>query len=646
MTEIRLTEMEVSNFKGIKRFVLTAGGQNVTVDGDNATGKTTLIDAYLWLLRGKDSRDNAAFEIKALDAAGSAPNDGGTEHRVEAQFTVDGVGLTLRRAYREKWTKQRGSATEEFSHHTTEYHVDGVPVQKQQYDATVAEHFGTDVALLTDPFHFSQRLPWKDRRVLLGEVCGTVSDGQVIEAHAELAELPSILAGRTVEDAMVVLAAAQRSMNKEIDRMPVRIEEAEEAMVDAPDEAAAAQAAEEVVVGEAEVARLGEEVATIEAGGAVATASAALAECKQAVTSARTDAARDHQAQRSLLACARDEAGDAAYQARTAYTKAEAAVTGDEATLATLTALEDKLNAAEEAEMGSPDWDDALAWCAACDRQLEPAKVEAARAAFNAAKADRLRKLQERRDENAAARTVLEQARDGHAEKLQEAEHARDVAAKAQATAADAVVAHGPDPEPIIDDLLAAQEAAAAKHRTLREDATTAAIDARAARDRVQMVLAEARRVVAASQAARSQGERVEKLRGDQRRLSAQYEEGARQLYLCETFVRHKASTLEERVNDHFAVARFKLFKEHQSGGLTEVCETLCDGVPYNTNLNHGAQVNVGIDIVTTLQAHYGRRLPVWVDQCESITSLLPTEAQVVRLVVSAADQALRAEEG
>ncbi|KKL87358.1 hypothetical protein LCGC14_1935460, partial [marine sediment metagenome] len=67
MSEIRLTEMVVSNFKGIKRFVLSAGDQDATVYGDNATGKTTLIDAYLWLLRGKDSRDNAAFEIKALE---------------------------------------------------------------------------------------------------------------------------------------------------------------------------------------------------------------------------------------------------------------------------------------------------------------------------------------------------------------------------------------------------------------------------------------------------------------------------------------------------------------------------------------------------------------------------------------------------
>ena len=547
------------------------------------------------------------------------------------------------RAYREKWTKQRGSATEEFSHHTTEYEVDGVPVQKKQYDATVAEHFGINVALLTDPFHFSQRLPWKDRRRLLGEVCGTVSDGQVIEAHAELAELPSILAGRTVEDAMEVLVAAQRSMNKEIDRMPVRIEEAEEAMVDAPDAAAAAQAAEEVVAGEAEVARLGEEVATIEAGGAVATASAALAECKQAVVTARTDATRDHQAQRSLLACARDEAGEAAYTCRAAYRDADQAVDAVAAQLGVCACVATEIDKEEEVKLASPDWDETLGTCTACGQQLEAAKVEEARAAFNAAKAETLRLLQEARDANATRQAGLVHARDAAAEKLLEAEHARDAAEEVHDKAGEAVIAHGPNPEPNIDDLLAARDAAAARARTLRDDATTAAMDTRAARERVQMVLSEANRVVAAGQAARHQAERVEKLRGDQRRLSAEYEEGARQLYLCETFVRRKASTLEQRVNDHFAVARFKLFKEHQSGGLTEVCETLCDGVPYNTNLNHGAQVNVGIDIVTTLQNHFGRRLPMWVDQCESITSLLPTEAQVVRLVVSAADQALRA---
>ena len=338
--------------------------------------------------------------------------------------------------------------------------------------------------------------------------------------------------------------------------------------------------------------------------------------------------------------------GGAAGRARTAHLEAKAALARARAGLSDHAFKEGVVDQAEEAEMDNPDWDEALGKCTACGHDLEPTKVEAARAAFNAAKAETLRKLQGRRDENAITRAALEHLRDGYAEKVLATKDDSDVAAKAHATAGDAVDAHGPDPEPDIADLHTTQEEAAEQLRALREDATTAAKDLRAARDRVQLLLAESRRVVAAGQAARQQIARVEELRTNQRRMAAEYEEGARQVYLCEQFVRYKVSMLEERINERFQVARFKLFKEHQSGGLTEVCETLCKGVPYNTNLNHGAQVNVGIDIVTTLQAHFGRRLPMWVDQCESITSLLPTEAQVVRLVVSADDQALRAEEG
>jgi hypothetical protein len=68
------------------------------------------------------------------------------------------------------------------------------------------------------------------------------------------------------------------------------------------------------------------------------------------------------------------------------------------------------------------------------------------------------------------------------------------------------------------------------------------------------------------------------------------------------------------------------------------------NGVPFETSLNNGSRINVGLDIINTISTQTGLSLPVFVDNAESVTELLPIESQVVRLVVSGQDKQLRVE--
>ncbi len=60
--------------------------------------------------------------------------------------------------------------------------------------------------------------------------------------------------------------------------------------------------------------------------------------------------------------------------------------------------------------------------------------------------------------------------------------------------------------------------------------------------------------------------------------------------------------------------------------------------------MNNGRQINVGIDIINTLSKHYSFTAPIFADNAESVTEIIPTPAQLIRLVVSKPDKKLRIE--
>ena len=72
MKEVKLVKMNLKNFKGIRDFTLEPNiSSNTYVYGDNGVGKTTLRNAYLWCLTGRDSENRVDHEIRPLDKEGN-----------------------------------------------------------------------------------------------------------------------------------------------------------------------------------------------------------------------------------------------------------------------------------------------------------------------------------------------------------------------------------------------------------------------------------------------------------------------------------------------------------------------------------------------------------------------------------------------
>ena len=652
MKRIELQDLRFRNFKGARDFTLNAGSEDTDVFGDNATGKTTLNDGWHWLLFDKDSQNKSKFSIKTIDKDGNELHQ--LEHEVEGVLIVNGRRRTLRKVHKETWTKKRGSATSDFTGHTTDYHVDGVPVKKGEYEAEVAAIIDEDTfKLLTNPNYFNEHLDKKKRRDVLLTVCGDTSDAEVIASNQALAALPDILGDRTIENHQKWLASRKSELNKEISTIPVRIDEVYRSMPDTDGlneqqlTARLEEAKEAVSSKESELTR-------IQNGSEVTVKENRLreieGELQQIKNDVQADSLRTVADKRREAADKRRKAEEADYEVRYAERRLQAMdheIADYSANYQRMLGLWKTVDA-EKFLLEHHDES-----CAACGQSLPVEQVQAAHdkaeANFNRSRserledykakgvtskneAERLRSERERLDRDLQGlinvRTGLRQAADSSEAELQ--------------TLQSAVQDVNDDPSYIAKQ----EEARVVREeiQRLRSEVQQAVEQARTELVGLREAAAAVDRDIAKLDTVKAANKRIDELKQQEKTLAAEYERLEHEDYLAAEFIKTKVAMLESKINSKFKLARFRLFEVQINGGIKEDCETLYEGVPYSSGLNNAGRINVGLDIINTLSEHYGVTAPIFIDNAEAVTRLIDTHGQKIRLVVSGQDKKLRVE--
>ena len=632
---MKILRLTLKNFKGVKSFTLDAQGENMTIRGNNATGKTTLFDSFLWLLFDKDSQNKSKFEIKTLDAAGSALH--GLDHEVEAVLEVGGKEVTLRKSYKEKWTQKRGSAEKVFEGHTTDYYINEVPVPKKEYVSQIAEIADEDVfKLLTNPKHFNEQLKWEKRREILLSVCGDVSDAEVIASDNALAELPEILGDCSLEKYKEMIKAKCKKINEELKALPVRIDEVYRGLPDITG-IDAEKTLEKIEILKSSVRKKNQEIDRIESGGEVAEKVKQLRVLEgelQEIRNKHSEAIQEkiRAKSRELNEYSTDtESTIARLKKEEAYTDAKVMRLEDK-----MKDLRAKWIAEDEKEFTFEQSDT----CPTCGQNLPGEQLEEARQkaleAFNLAKAEKLQAIscagKELKKEKEKLTSEIEEIGKQVGKLLEQQVKEEKVVAKLQEEIQALQLQAGNLPpacvkkQKQIDSLK--EVIAGLKDGSSDEKAKLyeqiAAIE-ESIRDAEKLL---------ADIANHKQGQkRIEELKEQEEKLAAEYGKLEQHLFLTEEFTRAKVALLEERINGRFRVVKFKMFNTLINGGLEDCCETIVNGVPYSSGLNYGHQIIGGLDIINTLSEHYNFFPPIFVDNSEAVTDLPETKAQVIRLV-------------
>lgn len=648
--QIVLEKLALRHFKGVKEFEVRLDGQNVRIYGDNATGKTTVVDAFLWLLFDKDSQNKKDFSIKTL-VDGKELH--GLEHEVEAIFNIDGKDLKLRKVYAEKWTKKRGSATAEFTGHTVDYFIDDVPSKKKEFTDTIASIIDEEVfKLLTNPSYFNEKIHWKDRRKTLLEIAGDITDEDVIASNKELTLLTNILNGRTIDNHRKVIAARRTEINNELEKIPVRIDEITRSL---PDVNGLDKAALEVKINSTN-SQIDEKmtvISNIRNGNAVAEKQRQVQEIDMELLNIK----RDHES----------GSKEQVYQLKTRIQEEQSNINiinqkikniNDRITYnnGDVSNINDSLNRLrnEWNEINTKEFThESECECPTCGQSLPEDQVNAANekalAQFNTEKSGKLESLntkgkrtKERKEKLVAENEALAKEQEKlsvqvsekqetlkkYNDKLQELESSIiDIAENPQ------YVAKLQEKQNIMSEIQQLRNEAEKSICDIQSEI----VELKSKRDSLQSEVGKF------TVSANSQN-RINELMDQERELAAEFEKLEQELYLTEEFIRTKVNMLTDKINSCFKYATFKLFNTQINGGLEETCETLYDGVPYSSGLNNAARINVGLDIINTLSKHHGLIAPIFIDNAEAVTKFIDTDAQTISLVVSEADKELRVE--
>lgn len=626
---MKLLKLNLQNFKGIRNSEFDFGGIDATIYGDNATGKTTVFDSLCWLLFGKDSLDRADFEIKTLENGEPIHK---VNHEVEAEFlNDDGNSFTLRRVYREKYSSPRGGDTK-LTGHTTDYFINEVPVKEKEYKQYINDVIAEDVfKLITNPLYFNEQYLWQNRRKLLLEMCGDVDDASVINSKDELKRLTELLNGRSVDEQRKIIASKKTAINKELDMIPVRIDEALRNKADIA--ASQTKLTTDIETLNKSINELENQKATIINGFSSTEKRSKIDEIGRQLKARQSEVLSIYNSEKQrkrgeyealltqlkIIESEHDRYTDRAYDLAKDIER-------ESKRIETLHAEFDTFNAQEFNKEA----------CPTCGQPLQEDKQAELEAAFNSEKAAKLEEWQSLIESAEKLKANYEEQRevlivkaDGLTKEIEDKTKAYETKFKEYESYLEPNVEDDPDYKELKAELF-----------LLELDEGEEADDREVARLDTEISLVKEKRAALETELNKYTlnadiQKRVIELENQQQKLAAEKNLLDETSFLIDEFVKAKVDMLEESINSHFEYARFKMFNVLVNGNVEECCETTYKGVPYRS-MNNAARMNVGLDIINALTKFYNVTAPVFIDNAEAVTDFIKCNSQTIKLVVDA----------
>lgn len=640
MKEIKILNLKLRNFKGMKNFELNLDGKDVNIYGDNGIGKTSIMDAFIWLLFDKDSQNNSNFKIKTLDKLGNAIH--GLEHEVSAKLKINGTEIKLQKIYKEKWTKKSGQAETELTGHTTDYFINGVPKKKKEYTEYLANIIDEDTfKILTNSLFFNLNLKWQDRREIALKLCEEIKQSEIISHDSKLKELEQLLKDKTVDDLKAEMTFKRKKLNEELKSIPYRIDELSRESIEVDVEALN----KEKEVLEEKLNKLKNSKA-VDYEFQLRSITGTIKMLENEIKDLERNLTEKIRVNLDNANKAKYNLEKAVYESNSKALKLSSNATG---LVDLIEKTEKEMDELREnfKDLRVVEFDKGSTICPTCQQSLPAEEIERLIKEFEESKATQLREI------NETGKQKKERLEKATKELRQTEWELAEIKAELETTnlmlegKKKEIAGYEKEIENI--DVTSLKEYKENKvqieklekekldiEKIAKEEDHTEAIQ------KLENQILIINKDLAKVDLIKESKKRVNTLLEREKELAQQVADTEKVEFLCDEYIITKSSLLESDLNSKFKLVKFKLFDKQVNGGINETFVTTVNGVPFE-DLNSAMKINAGLDIIATLSEHYELKAPIFLDNRESVNEIPDMDAQIINLIVSK-DKKLRVE--
>lgn len=622
---MKIKSMKLVNFQGIKSFEMQPDGKNVEISGQNGTGKTTVYNAYHWLLFNKPGTDEKNYSPETVGSKDLT-------HSVEIVLTDDsGKEIKLK-----KTLHKSGKSSK------TEYQIDDEKVKQKDYERFLEGICPPDrMRAIAREDTFLSETSKEERRKIIIEKAGGVDDAEVIAYDEKLKQLPEILCGKSIESYKKIVKDKIKDLKKESDGLAVLIEAGNKELKEP-------EKSKEFVEGV--LAKLEESKKDLEARKA-ATPDERQAEIRKQISSLMVERSRAESEYQKAMISVDSEKKSKIYniQNNIVVIKRELNIkqADKDKTEVAKRRAEDRRKEliAEWQEVNARQFDES-GKCPYCGQELPQEKLEEAKREFNVKKSNELERITKAGKE--VSLEVIETLENAIGQMCSEINGYKEEIAKLENDIKE--IQSEPEPEPFqkTDECKEYDEKIKSLRESLISEKFTEHDSLEQELSAVENDIKNNMRLLLEIESYEKKKTRLEEMEKKKKAVEKEKEEYEFGENLCKKFSMKKSEIMEEKVNSMFENVHFRLFRELVNGEIEEDCEPLVkcrEGwIPYS-KANHAAKVRAGLEVVQGLSEFFGVNMPVFVDNAESIVTDFPkTSYQQIRLRAVKGVEELRCE--
>ena len=607
-------------------------GDNTKIAASNGKGKSSITNAYMWLLFNCDYQLTDNPPIRRM-VGGKTVDD--TDVSVTAVFDVDGKEVVMRKCQKRKYSKDGSSYKDDNS-----YSINDVPKTLRDFNA----YLDADMSILkicSNINVFLAKKPAEMREFLFGLVDG-ISDIDVAKGKAELAELVPLLEKYTADELSAMNKATKSKTAKELPVLDGQIAEKErDIQIKQSTDISALELQKNAI--KEKLSKVVEDQLDMDKVTAEHDEIAdKILKLKFKISAMQNKANEEIDCKRAALRSAIDDCKTTQMSVIQGISDNDWDIDQSARTLSIWKSKKEKL-VAEWKSVNAEKFNELTTICPTCHREFPAEDIERLKSDFAQNQAERLAAVEA--DGNAIVQKIKEI--EEHIEKLKKCNELN------RKTVADTETKLTKLEEeynalPLCIDISGDDEYIGVMAQIEALEINMAGMEATTTRTRLKSEETTLRQELAECEAkiAKSDTEadetRLQELQTKKRDLGQAQTDAQKTLDLLDNLDKAKNEVLTNEINKHFNLVKWQLFEFAKNGGYKSTCIPTIDGKSILTTMsNKGNRVLGRIDICNSIQRISNVACPIWLDDAESLDSANQQKAvdmvdgQIIMLAVN-----------